>query len=280
MRRIKISVYMFSALIAGIAGVLMAGWLGGVTHNLGEGVELSVIAATVIGGANLMGGSGTALGGVVGAALIEVIRNSLTLLGISTFWQGTFIGSCILIAVMLHCVRGLPRDRGLTGEPAWPSPSKKRSGKSRHFAAAEEIGSRILRGDFAPGRPAAQRGRVVQAAAHEPVGRARGHQDAEGQGAAALAAQGRHARRAARALEPARSRRAAPGTWRRPSAARFLKSVQQMRRIFEPEAAALAAVNRDAAQMAAISDGLPRHGDGDRPSRAASRRTCASIWES
>ena len=106
-RRIKISVYVFSAVIAGIAGVLMAGWLGGVTQNLGEGAELRVIAATVIGGANLMGGSGTAIGGVVGAALIEVIRNSLTLLGISTFWQGTFIGSCILIAVMLHCVRGL-----------------------------------------------------------------------------------------------------------------------------------------------------------------------------
>ena len=106
-RRIKISVYVFSAVIAGIAGVLMAGWLGGVTQNLGEGAELRVIAATVIGGANLMGGSGTAVGGIVGAALIEVIRNSLTLLGISTFWQGTFIGSCILVAVMLHCVRGL-----------------------------------------------------------------------------------------------------------------------------------------------------------------------------
>ncbi|MGH6959908.1 MAG: ABC transporter permease, partial [Dongiaceae bacterium] len=106
-RRIKMSVYLFSAFIAGIAGVLMAGWLGGVTQNLGEQAELRVIAATVIGGANLMGGSGTALGGVVGAALIEVIRNSLTLLGINTFWQGTFIGSCILIAVMVHCVRGL-----------------------------------------------------------------------------------------------------------------------------------------------------------------------------
>ena len=106
-RRIKMSVYAFSALLAGIAGVLTAGWLGGVTQNLGEGAELRVIAATVIGGANLMGGSGTALGGVVGAALIEVIRNSLTLLGISTFWQGTFIGSCILLAVMLHSVKGL-----------------------------------------------------------------------------------------------------------------------------------------------------------------------------
>jgi ribose transport system permease protein len=78
-----------------------------VTQNHAEGKELSVIAATVIGGANLMGGSGTAIGGIVGAALIEIIRNSLTMLGINTFWQGTFIGGCILIAVALDRVKTL-----------------------------------------------------------------------------------------------------------------------------------------------------------------------------
>jgi len=106
-RRIKLSAYVFSSLMAGIAGILMAGWLGSVTQNHGEGKELSVIAATVIGGANLMGGSGTAIGGVVGAALIEIIRNSLTMLGISAFWQGTFIGGCILVAVALDRVKAL-----------------------------------------------------------------------------------------------------------------------------------------------------------------------------
>ena len=80
-KRIKISVYMFASLTAGITGVLEVGWLGGVTTNLGQGMELSVIAAAVIGGANLAGGVGTAFGAVVGAALIEVIRNSLILLG-------------------------------------------------------------------------------------------------------------------------------------------------------------------------------------------------------
>jgi ribose transport system permease protein len=106
-RRIKISVYMFSALTAGIAGVLEAGWLGGVTTNLGQSMELSVIAAAVIGGANLMGGHGTVFGAVVGAALIEVIRNSLTLLGISTFWQGMFVGSFIVLAVGFDRIRNL-----------------------------------------------------------------------------------------------------------------------------------------------------------------------------
>jgi ribose transport system permease protein len=104
-RRLKVSVYMFSSLTAGIAGILEAGWLGGVTTNLGQSMELSVIAATVIGGANLMGGSGTVFGAVVGAALIEVIRNSLTLLGISSFWQGTFVGSFIVLAVAFDILR-------------------------------------------------------------------------------------------------------------------------------------------------------------------------------
>jgi ribose transport system permease protein len=104
-RHMKISVYMFSALTAGIAGILEVGWLGGVTTNLGQSMELSVIAAAVIGGANLAGGVGTAFGAVVGAALIEVIRNSLILLGISTFWQGTFVGTFIVLAVAFDYIR-------------------------------------------------------------------------------------------------------------------------------------------------------------------------------
>ena len=90
---------------AGVTGVLEVGWLGGVTTNLGQGMELTVIAAAVIGGANLAGGTGTAFGAVVGAALIEVIRNSLILLGISTFWQGTFVGSFIVLAVAVDRLR-------------------------------------------------------------------------------------------------------------------------------------------------------------------------------
>lgn len=101
----KISVFMFSALMAGLAGILMAGWLGGVTTNLGQSMELTVIAATVIGGANLLGGAGTVFGAVVGAALIEIIRNSLILLGVSTFWQGAFVGTFIVLAVAFDRIR-------------------------------------------------------------------------------------------------------------------------------------------------------------------------------
>ncbi len=102
---IKLSVYMFSAFCAGLTGILEVGWLGTITTGLGQGMELTVIAAAVIGGANLSGGLGTAFGAVVGAALIEVIRNSLILLGVSTFWQGTFVGGFIIIAVLFDRLR-------------------------------------------------------------------------------------------------------------------------------------------------------------------------------
>jgi ribose transport system permease protein len=106
-RLIKVSVYMLSALCAGIAGILQVGWLGTITTGMGTGMELVVIAAVVIGGANLMGGSGTAFGAVVGAALIEIIRNSLNMLGINPFWQGTFVGGFIILAVFFDRIKTL-----------------------------------------------------------------------------------------------------------------------------------------------------------------------------
>lgn len=104
---IKVAVYMISALSAGVAGIIQTGWLGAVTTNIGAGMELQVIAAAVIGGANLAGGIGTAFGALVGAALIEIIRNSLGLLGVNAFWQGTFIGGAIILAVLFERVRNL-----------------------------------------------------------------------------------------------------------------------------------------------------------------------------
>ncbi len=103
---IKTSVYVLSGLTAAIAAILMVGWLGSVTNALGTGAELRVIASAVIGGANLMGGSGSAFGAVIGAALIEVIRNSLLLAGVNPFWQGTFVGLFIILAVLLEKIRG------------------------------------------------------------------------------------------------------------------------------------------------------------------------------
>jgi len=104
-RWIKMSVYMLAGLMAGVAAVFMVGWLGAVTNALGTGDELRVIAATVIGGANLLGGAGSAYGAIIGAVLIEEIRNALILAGVDAFWQGTFVGAFIIFAVLLERIR-------------------------------------------------------------------------------------------------------------------------------------------------------------------------------
>jgi len=106
-RGIKVAVYIISGVSAAIAGIVQTGWLGSVTTNIGSGMELQVIAAAVIGGASLVGGAGTAIGALVGSALLEIIRNSLGLLGINAFWQGTFIGGAIIIAVAFERVQQL-----------------------------------------------------------------------------------------------------------------------------------------------------------------------------
>ncbi|MXX77309.1 MAG: ABC transporter permease [Holophagales bacterium] len=103
--RVKLTVYVLSSLLAGVSAILMIGWLGAVTNALGQGYELRVIASAVIGGANLMGGEGGAFGAVAGAALIELIRNSLLLLGVDPYWQGAFVGGSIVVAMLVERVR-------------------------------------------------------------------------------------------------------------------------------------------------------------------------------
>ncbi len=107
--RVLVSVYVLSALMAGLAAFLMIGWFGSATNALGQTYELNVIAATVIGGANLMGGVAYAFGAPIGAALMELIRNSLLLAGIDALWQQFFVGLFLIIAVLLEQIRNRGR---------------------------------------------------------------------------------------------------------------------------------------------------------------------------
>ena len=102
---IKVSAYAFSGFMVAVTAIFLVGWLGAVTNAIGTGYELQVIASTVIGGASLTGGFGTALGAGIGAVLVEVIRNALLIAGVNPFWQGTFVGSFILAAVLLERIR-------------------------------------------------------------------------------------------------------------------------------------------------------------------------------
>ena len=107
--RIKIQAYIFCSLTAAVAALMMAGWQGSASNGMGKTYELYVIAATVIGGANLMGGQGSVFGAFVGAALIFLIRNSLIMFGIDANWYDMFVGLFIILAVLLERIRARTR---------------------------------------------------------------------------------------------------------------------------------------------------------------------------
>jgi ribose transport system permease protein len=94
-------VYSMSGLFAGLAGAMSASRLYGANGNWGSGYELDAIAAVVLGGTSLMGGVGTIWGTVVGALIIGVMNNGLTILGLSSFWQYVAKGAVIVLAVIL-----------------------------------------------------------------------------------------------------------------------------------------------------------------------------------
>jgi ribose/xylose/arabinose/galactoside ABC-type transport system permease subunit len=71
------------------------------THEGGAGAELDAIAAVVIGGTSLFGGEGTIVGTIIGALLMAVIRNGLTLMHVTAFYQQIVIGVVIILAVLI-----------------------------------------------------------------------------------------------------------------------------------------------------------------------------------
>ena len=105
--RVKIQVYILCSLAAGFNGIIISGWLGSAPANLAQAYELTIIAAAVIGGANLAGGVGGAAGAIIGCILIEVIRNGLVLARVDPYWQQTLVGCIIVAAVLVDRFRSL-----------------------------------------------------------------------------------------------------------------------------------------------------------------------------
>lgn len=104
-RAVKVECYVVSGLAAAFAALLNVGWSGSAINALGAGYELLAISAAVIGGANLLGGEGSAYGAFIGAALIFVIRNALLMAGVDSNWQGVFVGVFLVAAVYLGKIR-------------------------------------------------------------------------------------------------------------------------------------------------------------------------------
>lgn len=99
--RVKLLVYTLSGALAGIAAVLLMSKLVSGQPTAGQGFELYAIAAVVVGGTSLRGGSGSVAGSLIGALIIGVINNGLDLHGVSAFWQQIVTGAIIFIAVLL-----------------------------------------------------------------------------------------------------------------------------------------------------------------------------------
>ncbi len=100
-RRTVYGVYILSAIVCGIAGILMSARLGNGVPTAGDGYELDAIAASVVGGASLDGGSGSILGTVLGAMIMATLRQGGTLLGINSFIMEIISGSLIAVAVII-----------------------------------------------------------------------------------------------------------------------------------------------------------------------------------
>lgn len=100
-KRIKLAVLMISSMTAAVAGMLYAGRLQSGRFQLGEGDELSVIAAAVLGGTALFGGRGTVIGSIFGALMIGVINNGLILMGLEYSQQLIARGGIIILAVAI-----------------------------------------------------------------------------------------------------------------------------------------------------------------------------------
>ena len=102
---VLIFAYGVSGLLSGLGGVMSASRLYSAQGQLGIGYELDAIAAVILGGTSFVGGIGTVFGTLIGALIIAVLNNGLTLMNVSFYWQLVIKGAVIILAVMLDKLR-------------------------------------------------------------------------------------------------------------------------------------------------------------------------------
>jgi ribose transport system permease protein len=98
-KKMKIWGFVISALLAGIAGLLLSSRLGAALSTSGEGLELRVITAVILGGASLSGGIGKIWGAFLGVLFMALINNLLIISRVSGYWQEVILGAILIIAV-------------------------------------------------------------------------------------------------------------------------------------------------------------------------------------
>lgn len=103
--RVKFFVHAFSGVMAGLAGVVLASRMYSGQPTAGDGAEMDAIAAVVVGGTSMSGGSGKIGGTIIGGLIIGVLNNGLNLLNVNSFWQYVVKGTVILLAVFIDYMR-------------------------------------------------------------------------------------------------------------------------------------------------------------------------------
>lgn len=109
------SAFVASGAMAGLAGVIYAAKYGNLDATAGQGLELNVVAAAVVGGVAIAGGVGTVYGAAIGAVLLTTISSSLPVLGVSPFWQKAMVGALILASIGLDRYLAVRNERRMRG---------------------------------------------------------------------------------------------------------------------------------------------------------------------
>ena len=109
--KVKFFVYSFSGLMAGLAGITIASRLYSGTCTSGDGAEMDAIAAVVVGGTSMSGGSGKLGGTLIGVLIIGILNNGLNLMGVNSDWQYIIKGAVILLAVYVDFLRSTKKSK-------------------------------------------------------------------------------------------------------------------------------------------------------------------------
>lgn len=103
--KVNLFVFAYMGLLTGIASILYGSQLGVIDPNAGTGFEMMVIASVVIGGANILGGSGSFVGTLIGVAILGVLQNGMVLMHIETYWQDVVMGALIILTVSIDVIK-------------------------------------------------------------------------------------------------------------------------------------------------------------------------------